>query len=125
MRRLVNTGGLKHWRHSCLPRWLSELWIVSNDIILHQCTLCRRWPRERGHARWFWQPSKVQAIERSGAQLRYLPPYSPDREGLRQAQGLSQGSARPHARRPLESHRQCYPALQSNGVPKLLQGLRL
>src|SRR5262245_34003896 len=74
-----------------------------------------------------------EAIEAAGAQLRYLPAYSPDlnpdRERLRQDQvGPAQGR-RPHRRRPLEARRaqregdrttRMHRLLQTCGLPRLI-----
>jgi hypothetical protein len=84
-----------------------------------------------------------QAIGARGAELRYLPPYSPDlnpsnvsrrsirtlkgtrsgdrggRERLRQAQGTAQNGCRAHDRRLVDHHRQAAPLLLISRMPEL------
>lgn len=61
-------------------------------------------------------PRVREMIEAVGAELRYLPPYSPDfnpRDGLRQAQSPAAQGRRAHRQRPLERHRPHHRPLRS------------
>jgi hypothetical protein len=84
-----------------------------------------------------------EAIEAKGAELRYLPPYSPDlnpsnvsrrsirslkgtrpggrggRERLRQAQGTAQKGCQAHDRRLVDHDRQAAPLLLADRMPEL------
>jgi transposase len=66
-----------------------------------------------------------QAIEAAGASLRYLPPYSRDRNGLRQAQGHV--ARRRSATVPdlLASHRRRFAPLHPTRMRKLSRRCRL
>jgi hypothetical protein len=96
------------------------------------------------------KPAAVrQAVEATGAKLRFLPPYSPDfnpiegqeafdpisgrdaasrprrRTRLRQAQGVAEQGRSANHRRPLEHHRHCHRALHARRMQKLLPGRRV
>jgi hypothetical protein len=73
---------------------------------------------------------KVRAlIEAAGAELLFLPPYSPDfnpiENALRQAQGPAAQGGRTHRRRPLARHRTHRRHFQSRGMRKLLRSRRV
>jgi hypothetical protein len=59
------------------------------------------------------------AIEQAGGELRFLPPYSPDRTGLRQAQDPDPTSRAPKPTRLVEPHRLIARPLPTRRMPDL------
>ena len=72
-----------------------------------------------------------EAIHRVGAELRFLPPYSPietstrNRDGLLQVQGRPQTPRHPNRQRTLGRHRPRHRHLHPDRVPKLLRCCRI
>jgi len=70
-----------------------------------------------------------QAIEAQGANLWYLPPYSPDlnpdRAGLRQAQGPAAQGRQTKRRKPLGNYRRIPATFLPTGMQQLLRQRRL
>ena len=90
--------------------------------------LARRYRRHGQFARP--QGARVeQLIKSAGAELRYLPSYSPDmnpiEKGLFEAEGLSAQDCRANRRRPDEGARSQRRHLQICRMHKLLRRLRL
>ncbi|MGY4167609.1 hypothetical protein ACVIM8_001682 [Bradyrhizobium sp. USDA 4529] len=66
-----------------------------------------------------------QLIRSVGAKLFFLPKYSPDRTGLRQAQAPRAQGCRAHRRRGLRRYRPCTRCLHIRGMHQLPEKLRL
>ena len=69
------------------------------------------------------------AIHGAGAELRFLPPYSPDFNPIEMAfsklKGLSQAPSRPHRHRTLGRHRPSHGQRHTGRMPKLLRCCRI
>ena len=71
------------------------------------------------------KPKAVRdAIEKTGAELRFLPPYSPDFNPI-EIQGPPQARRRPHRHGPLARHRRRRRDLHTRRLPKLLRRRRI
>jgi transposase len=70
-----------------------------------------------------------EAIEKAGARLLFLPPYSPDFNPIEMAfsklKAAAEKSRSPGHRRTLVRHRRLSTRVQTRRVPKLLRGCRI
>ena len=108
----MNAATFEEWVEKCLVPTLSK-----GDIVVMDNLSSHKGPRVE------------QLIEAAGAELRYLPPYSPDMNPIEKAYSklksfLTQ-NLRAHRRRPDERPRNLRPHLQTCRVRELLQGLRI
>ena len=74
-------------------------------------------------------PAVRHAIEAAGAELRFLPPYSPDFNPIEMAfsklKAFLKKTAAPQPRRPLARHRQRHQHLHAHRMSKLLHCRRI
>ncbi len=71
-------------------------------------------------------PRVEQLIKAAGAELRYLPPYSPDMNPIEKAYSKLKAFLRKmNRRRPPDRPRRLRRDLQTCGMRQLLQGLRI
>ena len=110
--RPINAALFEEWVKTCLVPTLSKGDVVVMDNL----------PAHKG-------PRVEELIKAAGAELRYLPPYSPDmnpiEKGVLQAQGLLAQDRRAHGRRPDAGARSLPRDLQARRVRKLLRRLRI
>jgi len=110
--RPINAASFEEWVEKCLVPTLSK-----GDIVVMDNLSSHKGPRVE------------QLIKAAGAELRYLPPYSPDmnpiEKGLFQAEGLPAQNRRTNRRGPPDRPRRLRRYLPTCGMRKLLQGMRI
>ena len=110
--RTINAASFEEWVVKCLVPTLSK-----GDIVVMDNLSSHKGPRVE------------QLIKAAGAELRYLPPYSPDMNPIEKAyskpKAFLRKNRRTNRRRPPDRPRRLRRYLQTRGMRKLLRGLRV